>query len=100
MTKRRSPIAARLDEMGQTQAWLARESGVPEATLSRIVNFKETLTEARAQTIARVLDVSWTELWAVHHDADHQMAEFVLLLRQADPKVRESVLTLLRIAAR
>jgi plasmid maintenance system antidote protein VapI len=100
MTKPLSPISVRLKELDKSQAWLVRESGVPEAAISRIVNFKETLTEARAQTIARVLDVSWTDLWAAHHDADHQMAEFVLLLRQADPKVRESVLTLLRSAAR
>lgn len=100
MNRKRSPIAARLDELGRTQAWLVRESGIAESTLSRIINFKETMTEARAQTIAKALDMSWTELWAVHHDADHEMAEFVLLLRQADPRVRESVLTLLRSAAR
>lgn len=96
MENRVSPIKARLDELGQTQTWLARETGMADATISRLLRFGENLSKSRAKRIGRALGVPWTALWAAHHDADPETAEFALLMEMAPEQVRQSVLHLLR----
>ncbi|WP_041707479.1 helix-turn-helix transcriptional regulator [Alicyclobacillus acidocaldarius] len=61
--KEKTPLSKLLEDRGIKQRWLARQIGMPETSLSFIVQGKRIPTLPVAMRIARVLGVTVEELW-------------------------------------
>lgn len=62
-------IAAELDELGMSQAELARALGIPRTRVSEIIRGRRGITADTALRLARWLDTSpqmWLNLQAIH----------------------------------
>ena len=51
-----------LDDLGQTQEWLAEEMGVQQSTVNRWVNGRDMPSDERAEKIAAVVGMTFEEL--------------------------------------